>query len=484
MHFGGVEAINPATIVLENEVLRIEFAVETGDILRAALLKYKAGVFNSSEAIRVVDPVLSPGALSLHSSNENLERFLSHGYSVHSDQYSVNFVKRDMDFEIEKKYQLSGARSYFVDATVLLRGVGAHNATSKTTNYIVIPLGGKGLETERDNPLKSWEFVYSQNEKVHRQSISDIKKETLIQGTTDWIAFGNRYLVSTILNKGAINPDIVTGSFDGTQGGYLRFPLVESGTKKEDRLDLRYFLGPKDIEVLSEEPALRALIDHGMFSVFAKPILFILRFFFRYVNNYGVAIILLTLLVRAIFYPLSLKSYRSMKAMQKLQPQIQALREKLKDDREQFNREQLALFKTHGVNPAGGCLPMLVQLPVYIALYAVLGNSIELFQAPFFGWITDLSAKDPYYVYPVLMGFSMLLQQWMTPTPGMDPMQVKMMYIMPVVFTFIMINLPSGLTLYIFLSTLLGILQQWAMNRQKSNQPSLKPVLSQATKRS
>jgi YidC/Oxa1 family membrane protein insertase len=161
-----------------------------------------------------------------------------------------------------------------------------------------------------------------------------------------------------------------------------------------------------------------------------------------------------------------------MKAMQNLQPQITALKEKYKDDMQRFGQEQMALFKTHKVNPAGGCLPMLVQLPVFIALYAVLGNSIELYHAPFIGWIHDLSSKDPYYVLPVLMGISMFVQQKLTPNPGMDPTQQKILLIMPVVFSFIMISLPSGLTLYIFLSTLLGILQQTLMGRDHTKSVS------------
>jgi YidC/Oxa1 family membrane protein insertase len=152
-----------------------------------------------------------------------------------------------------------------------------------------------------------------------------------------------------------------------------------------------------------------------------------------------------------------------MKAMQRLQPQIAALKEKYKDEPAKMQQEQMTLFKTHKVNPMGGCLPMLVQLPVFIALYAVLGNSIELFQAPFFGWIQDLSTKDPYYIYPVLMGVSMFVQQKLTPAVGMDPAQQKVMMFMPVLFSGMMINLPSGLTMYIFVSTLLGIFQQVMM---------------------
>ena len=157
-----------------------------------------------------------------------------------------------------------------------------------------------------------------------------------------------------------------------------------------------------------------------------------------------------------------------MKAMQRLQPQISALKEKYKDDPAKMQQEQMALFKTHKVNPMGGCLPMLVQLPVFIALYAVLGNSIELFQAPFFGWIQDLSTKDPFYIYPVLMGVSMFVQQKLTPAAGMDPAQQKIMMFMPVLFSAMMINLPAGLTMYIFVSTLLGIMQQVMMKEKNS----------------
>ncbi|MBM4304760.1 MAG: membrane protein insertase YidC, partial [Deltaproteobacteria bacterium] len=171
------------------------------------------------------------------------------------------------------------------------------------------------------------------------------------------------------------------------------------------------------------------------------------------------------------FYPLTQKSMKSMKAMQKLQPKIAELKEKYKDDQKKLNEEQMALFKTHKVNPAGGCFPMLIQLPVFIALYAVLGNSIELFHAPFFGWIHDLSTKDPFYIYPVLMGIAMFLQQKMTPSAGMDPTQQKMMYFMPVIFTFMMINLPSGLTLYIFVSTILGVVQQVSMKDKQGVVP-------------
>jgi YidC/Oxa1 family membrane protein insertase len=185
-------------------------------------------------------------------------------------------------------------------------------------------------------------------------------------------------------------------------GGVLRFPLV-FGNQSELSFDFKAFAGPKDYDVLRTEE-LGGLIDYGFFSFFAFPLLELLRFFYRFVHNYGLAIILLTLLVRILFYPLSLKGYRSMKAMQKLQPQIAALKEKYKDDTQRFGQEQMALFKTHKVNPAGGCLPMLVQLPVFIALYAVLDGLVELFHAPFYFWIKDLIGKRSVLCLPCLDG--------------------------------------------------------------------------------
>jgi YidC/Oxa1 family membrane protein insertase len=205
----------------------------------------------------------------------------------------------------------------------------------------------------------------------------------------------------------------------------------------------------------------------------AVPILWLLRWFNGYTHNYGVAIILLTVLTKVLFFPLTIKSMRSMKAMQALQPQINALRSKYKSDPQRIQRETMELYKEHRVNPLGGCLPMVVQIPVFYALYVALSVAVEMQNAPFvcfgrlFGmdlWICDLAAQDPTYVLPILMGVSMFVQQKMTPTMG-DPRQAKMMLLMPVVFTFMFLNLPSGLVLYWTLSNVFQIAQQRYMER-------------------
>ena len=201
-------------------------------------------------------------------------------------------------------------------------------------------------------------------------------------------------------------------------------------------------------------------VDFGMWGFFAVWILKGLQFFFKFFPNYGVSIILLTLLVRLITFPLQYKSFVSMKKLQIIQPELTKIREKFKDDPTRMQKESMDLFRKSGANPLGGCLPLLLQMPVFFAFYKVLHSAVELVDAPFILWIHDLSNKDPFYVLPVLMTLSMFLQQKLTPNTITDPVQKKVMMFMPLIFGFIMKDLPSGLSLYIFVSTVFGILQQ------------------------
>jgi YidC/Oxa1 family membrane protein insertase len=226
------------------------------------------------------------------------------------------------------------------------------------------------------------------------------------------------------------------------------------------------YLGPKDYDLLKAAGhQFDAAIDLGFFSIIAQPLMIALKFFHGYLGNWGFAIILLTVCIKALFWPLTQKSYSSMKAMQKLQPKMAKLREKYANDKQRLNTEMMTLYKENRVNPFGGCLPILIQIPVFFALYQVLLRSIELRHAPFMWWITDLSAKDPYYVTPLIMGVTMFLQQKMTPTT-MDPMQARLMMMMPVVFTFLFLNFPSGLVIYWLVNNVLTIAQQYLINRK------------------
>ena len=453
----------------KNAKFEISFSDAGGRVSRVSLLGYRESIRKDSAHVRLVDPEQSTFSLAILFSDSDLSSFSDGEFVRRSEDKKVVFDRQSSGIEVIKEYSWS-EDSYLVNTHLKIV---FPQSNRRDWGHLVVPLGATSLHSNVDDPLKSWELVSFQNEKLTRNQPDGLKATEVLQGNTSWLAFGNRYFSSVLINASQINPDIVLFKEPSFMGGALRYPLQLKEGQNELELNLNFYLGAKNYSDLAKVPGLKQLIDYGMFSFFAFPLLELLKFFFQYVHNYGIAIILLTILVRILFYPLALKSYKSMKSMQKLQPQILALKEKYKDDRERFNREQLALFKAHKVNPAGGCLPMLVQLPVFIALYAVLGNSIELYHAPFFGWIRDLSSKDPYYVYPVLMGISMLIQQKMTPTVGMDPTQVKMMYLMPVVFTFIMLNLPSGLTVYIFISTLLGILQQYAMTKDVREQTAV-----------
>jgi YidC/Oxa1 family membrane protein insertase len=258
--------------------------------------------------------------------------------------------------------------------------------------------------------------------------------------------------------------------------------LVYKPVNPVDNFSMKYtlFAGPKSFDILSSvDEKLTTVIDYGTFAVIAKPILRLLKSLFSILGNWGWAILILTVIVRLLVLPFNVYSFKSMKVMQKIQPEMNRIREKYKDataeNKLQMNQEIMGLMKTHKANPLGGCLPMLVQLPVFFALYQVLGQSIELYKAPFIFWIYDLSTKDPFFVLPVLMGITMFVQQKITPST-MDPQQAKIMMWMPVIFSFFMVSLPSGLTLYIFVSTLFGIIQQFVFMREKGSAGLTKPA--------
>jgi len=291
------------------------------------------------------------------------------------------------------------------------------------------------------------------------------KSEKTYDKGLKWSGFGDKYFLKAVIVKGA---GISTVSLKD-QNGILnqRFSSQKTDVNPGQTVNssCNLFFGPKDIDILKSQSAeLEGAIDLGWFAALAKPLLHSLKLFYRYFHNYGIAIIVITLILKILFFPLTHKSYKSMKEMQKLQPKMQELKDKFKDDRDGLNRSVMELYKTHKVNPLGGCLPMIVQIPVFFGLYKALMFSIELRHAPFVFWLQDLSAKDPYYVTPIIMGATMFIQQKMTPT-NMDPVQAKMMLALPVVFTFMFLNFPSGLVLYWLVNNILTIAQQAYINR-------------------
>ena len=288
------------------------------------------------------------------------------------------------------------------------------------------------------------------------------------------LSVGSQYFAAVILDKSEVLPNAkISANIAGKSAlGELVYKPIQ--LKQEMTFESIFYAGPKSIEALKVvDASLPAIVDFGFFGFIARPLLFIMQTSYSVVGNWGFAIILLTLIVRLCVLPFNIMSFRSMKAMQKVQPAIQALREKYKEDPMRLNQEMMAVMKENGANPVGGCLPMLLQIPIFFALYRVIGSSVDLYGSPFIGWIHDLSAYDPYYVLPVLMSVFMFIQQKITPST-MDPMQAKIMLFLPVVFSLFMLQLPSGLTLYMVVSTLFGIVQQYLIMRDKSPSPANK----------
>jgi YidC/Oxa1 family membrane protein insertase len=299
-----------------------------------------------------------------------------------------------------------------------------------------------------------------------------------LQGNIEWVGFGGNYFLRGIVPlEGSGVSYVMQGTDTLTRTTLIgNLDTVQAGGEKTYAYKIYY--GPKKVELLRELGYnLERAVNFGWFDIIARPTLWLLNFLYSFVGNYGVAIILVTIMFKAAFWPISQKGMKSMKNMQKLQPKMAKLKEKYKDDPTRMNQEVMNLYKTYRVNPLGGCLPMVLQIPVFFALYKVLLQSIELRHAPFMLWITDLSAPDrlwigfdlPYLgglpVLTLLMGASMWLQQKMTPTTA-DPTQAKIMQFLPLIFTFMFLNFASGLVLYWFVNNLLSILQQKLINRE------------------
>lgn len=278
-----------------------------------------------------------------------------------------------------------------------------------------------------------------------------------------WVAQEDKYFFSSI---------VPTGQAVEAKVWKIQDSPVVALRMKPGANELFVYAGPKEYDRLQElHSGLEHIIDFGFFSILARPLFWVLKFFYKFFGNYGWAIILLTIIVRVPFIPLINKSQKSMKKMQEIQPKLTELREKYKKDPQRLQKETMEIYKKYKVNPVGGCLPMLLQIPVFFALYKVLMIAIELRGATFMLWITDLSAKDPYYIMPIVMGITMVIQQKMTPT-SLDPKQNKIMMFMPVIFTFMFLNFASGLVLYWLVNNVLSIIQQYITNKKLASQPS------------
>jgi YidC/Oxa1 family membrane protein insertase len=309
--------------------------------------------------------------------------------------------------------------------------------------------------------------------KIFESAPNEVNETLVEQGPVEWVAQGNTYFAAVLMPQEPTAEAAVVRRVqqDALEVG-VRTPLTESSSRQV----VRVYVGPKSFRLLEPvAPSLSKLIDLGFFSVMARPMLRLLVWVNNWVHNYGVTIILVTILIKIVLWPLTQTSYKSMKNMQKLQPKMKELQTMYKDDRQGLNRAMMDLYREQKVNPLGGCLPMLLQIPFFFAFYNALLYSIELRHAPFICWhanlpwvghgICDLSTYDPSYITPLLMGASMFLQQRMTPTTTADPTQAKIMQFMPLMFLFFFLWAPAGLVIYWLVNNLLSIAQQTLINR-------------------
>jgi YidC/Oxa1 family membrane protein insertase len=310
--------------------------------------------------------------------------------------------------------------------------------------------------------------VYTERDKFQKVAFSDIEKNKAVMPkdvSDGWIAVVQHYFLGAWLPKNGTPRELYVRRVEGLNAAGVIIPAGSIEPASSATISVPLYAGPQDQERLAElAPGLDLAVDYGWLTVLAVPLFWLLSLFYEWVGNWGVAIILLTVIIKLIFYPLSEASYRSMARMRVLAPKLQRLKEQYGDDRQRMQQAMMELYKTEKINPVGGCLPIVVQIPVFIALYWVLLASVELRHAPFMLWIQDLSRPDPWFVLPVLMGATMIFQTRLNPEPP-DPIQAKVMKIMPIAFSIFFFFFPAGLVLYWLVNNILSIAQQWHINR-------------------
>jgi YidC/Oxa1 family membrane protein insertase len=467
-------------ITVETPLFRMMLSERGATIKSVVLKQFREALDPESPLKEMIDDKVNGGSIRTTLSSQGLEAMEQAVFSATAtgDTLSITTGSGDVRFQyqapngviVEKKY------TFYPDTYLVDLSVDVYNGTEAMLQ------GSLGVALQNIPPEKAGAIGFEGPsgliaDKLQQIKIKDIEKYTPLEGPVQWIAIEKRYFMISLIPVSETDGKMVLGMKDNTIQNKLVTPIGEIGPEQRKTFDYKLFMGPKSLELLkSYNLKLDQAINFGWFDFLAKPCLWFMNFIYRFIPNYGIAIIILTIVTRALFWPLAKKSYKSMGEMRKIQPLMQEVREKYKDDKTRQNQEMMTLYKTYKINPMGGCLPMLIQLPVFFALYRMLYQAIELRHAPFFGWIDDLSAPDrlfelgfkipfmePPYGIPVLtlvMGASMLLQQKMTPTPG-DPAQAKMMMLMPVVFTFIFINFSSGLVLYWLVSNIFSMAQQY-----------------------
>ncbi|MCB1666888.1 MAG: membrane protein insertase YidC [Porticoccaceae bacterium] len=469
-------------VSVKTDVLDIQIDTQGGDIVRAGLLKHRTTLDDDSEPFTLLNRttaqtyVAQSGLIGKDGTDTKSGRPL---FLVAKDTYQLkdgqdelvvqlvlerggvtitkNFIFRRGDYLVDLVYDIDnrGDEGWSAGLFGQIKRDSQDVAAGSAPGMGVQPFLGAALTTSEEN-YKKMDF-----EDIAEKPL----KETVGGG---WVAMVQHYFISAWIpdqsTTNSFNLRKLGGSDLYTLGFTSPAVSVEPGNKGEIRA--AFYVGPKDQYRLEKiSPYLDLTVDYGWLWWIAKPLFWIMYQLHNIVGNWGWSIILLTVLVKAAFFKLSATSYKSMAKMRKLQPEMARIRELYSDDRQKMSQETMNLYKKEKVNPMGGCLPILVQMPVFLALYWVLLESVELRHAPWIFWIQDMSVKDPLFILPLLMGASMFIQQKLNPAPP-DPTQAKVMQIMPIAFTFFFLFFPAGLVLYWTVNNTLSIIQQWIITRK------------------
>lgn len=485
-----LQTLQPARSITVNTPLYTVKISERGAEFKSFVLKgYRKSMDSASPLYEMIPPGMQGGTVRLGFAGRSVEGLRGAVFkaNLESDVVDVGDGSREVAFSwrspqgfvVEKKFVFS-PETYMIGLNVILTNGSGQTVRDKLFLSLLKPAAEKSSRIGFEGPSALI------NNKVEEVKTKKIKKKNVYDGKITWISIQGRYFMSAIIPEqaGEASMRLFLHENDLLESQYVHPErVIDPGSRHIFKYNL--FLGPKSLSMLRKlDYDLDKAVNFGWFDFLAKPFVWIMDFLYKhFIANYGVAIIILTIMSKIILWPLGNISYKSMAEMKKIQPEIAKLKEKYSDDKKKLQEETMHLYKAYKVNPLGGCLPMLVQIPVFFALYRMLYGAIELRHAPFFGWITDLSAPDrlfrfdvsipfmqPPYGIPVLtiiMGATQLLQQKMSPPPG-DPAQAKMMMLMPLVFTVIFINFSSGLVLYWLVNNILSIAQQYYVSKKRA----------------
>ncbi len=473
-------------VVVETDLIRAAIDTYGGDLRRLELLTYPEKLDYPDEPFRLLNEegadlfVIQGGLLGTQGEFPNHHTQYGanqHNYSLSPDADRVEAVLRwqSPNGVSYRKVYTFYRDSYYIDIRYEIDNATATAWQGFLYNQILrtkVEQKSSGFGFLGRLPSYTGGVIYTPEDKYQKIDFDDMYDENLVRNTpSGWVAMLQHYFVGALLPQGSSAYE-----FYSTVTAKDRQPRYHIGYKSvepvvvpaggQGSLTAQLFVGPKEQKRLTEiDQQLELTVDYGWMTPISSPLFWLLNYIHGVVQNWGVSIILLTLLVKLVFYPLSAASYKSMARMKNLQPRMKTLKERFGDDKQKFQQAMMEVYKKEKINPFGSCLPIVIQIPVFISLYWVLLESVELRQAPFMLWINDLSVQDPYYVLPLLMGASMFGQTILNPTP-VDPMQKNIMLAMPVVFTVFFLWFPAGLVLYWLVNNLLSIGQQWMITRK------------------